>query len=90
MGVSWVGRVVDGQIELDGRLSELDGRRVGVTVEVLDEEEHPALRATRDAPPDERPYSAEERASVEQARSKGAYVTTSELRARLATQAKPT
>jgi hypothetical protein len=79
-----IGRVVAGNIELDAPAPALEGKRVRVTLEVLEDGEHPARRAFREAPPDERPYTEEERAAVEAAKRNGEYITTEELRARLA------
>jgi hypothetical protein len=86
MSSSHVGRVIGGRIELDDELSALEGKTVRVTVEVVpveEEEEHPAIRATREALPDDRPSSEEERAAVEEGR-RGPFISTAELRARLA------
>jgi hypothetical protein len=80
-----LGRIVGGKIVLDDEVDALEGQRVRVTVEVV-EDEHPAVRAAREAPPDDRPYTDAERAGVEAARKNGEYVTTAELRERLAAE----
>ena len=77
-----LGRVVAGSIELETPVPALEGRRVRVTVEVLEADEHPALRTLREAPPDERPYTDDERDGVEAAK-RGPFITTAELRLRL-------
>ena len=80
-----VGRVLHNTIELDHPVPALEGKRVRLTVEILADDEPAALRSFREAPPDDRAYGDEERAGVDEARRKGEYITTEELRERLAT-----
>lgn len=83
MSDSRVGRVVDGRIELEEGLPELEGKTVRVTVvEVLGDAD-PVARAMREAPPDDRPYTDEERAAIEKAKT-GPFISTAEMRRRLA------
>jgi hypothetical protein len=86
-----VGRVVHGNIELEAPAPGLEGKRVRVTVEIVADDEPAALRAFREASPDDRPYTDEERAGVEAAKKNGEHISTEELRRRLAEHhAKPT
>lgn len=74
------GWVVGDTIKLDDALPALEGKRVNLIVE---EDEDPVARAVREAPLDDREVTEEERAAIEEGK-RGPFVTTEELRARLA------
>jgi len=85
MSGSLLGRVVGEKIELDEPIAGLDGKRVRVTVEVVhgEADEHPVARAIREAPPDDKPITPDERASIEAAKGDPRRYTAAEIRARL-------
>ena len=85
MSGSLLGRVVGEKIELDEPVTGLDGKRIRITLEVVDAEadEHPVARAIREAPTDDKPMSLEERASIDSAKRDPRRYTTAEIRAKL-------
>lgn len=86
MSAPILGRIVGETIQLDGPVLGLEGRRVRVTVEVLESDEHPAARAWKEAPIDESPVSVDEHAKAVAAKSSARWSTTAEIRAKLASR----
>jgi len=84
MSAPILGRVVGETIELDAPVPGLDGKRVRVTVEVVESDEHPAVRAWKEAAADDKPIAADERGRVDAAKSSPRWSTTAEIRAKLA------
>ena len=88
MRATVLGRIVGERLELDEPLTGLADTRVRVTLEVIasEDDEHPAVRAWAGSSPDERPTTAEERASFDAAKRDPRRLTTEEeeVRSRLA------
>lgn len=78
-----LGRIHGNTIELDAALPELDGKRVRVMVEAIDDGSFDEL--VNNAPADDRPLDDEERAAIEELqRGKVELVPHAEVRAKLA------